>query len=150
MERSNEKKRCKMVLSMKHKAVYNLFIRGKPVAQPRTRKGKYGNIYNPHTADTWKEIIQVNILAAGRKETITKDVCLEIIFYFYAPEKLHKASPHIIKPDIDNLEKSVMDALKGIGIYKDDCQVCTKFTRKYWTNKKEDEGMSIKVIGVIE
>jgi Holliday junction resolvase RusA-like endonuclease len=129
--------------------IYHLFVQGKPAAQPRTRKGKYGNIYNPNTADTWKETIQVKFLAAGRKDTIPGPVTLSTDFFFYAPEKRHKAAPHTIKPDIDNLVKSVMDALKGIGVYKDDCQVYAKFARKYWTNKKEDEGMFIQVSEVV-
>jgi Holliday junction resolvase RusA-like endonuclease len=131
------------------KTKYHLFIQGKPVAQPRTRKGKYGNIYNPDTADTWKETIQVKFLAAGLKGTIPGPVTLSADFFFYAPEKQHKAAPHTIKPDIDNLVKPVMDALKGIGVYKDDCQVCAKYARKYWTNDKENEGMMIQVSGVV-
>jgi len=130
---------------MNHKTIYHLFVPGKPAAQPRTRKGKYGNIYNPDTADAWKEAIQVKFLAAGRKDIIMGPVDIDTIFFFYAPEKRHKEVPHTQKPDIDNLVKSVMDALKGIGIYKDDCQVYAKFARKYWTNKKENEGMMIQV-----
>jgi len=135
---------------MRLNAVYYVFVSGKPMAQPRTRKGKYGNIYNPDTADAWKETIQAVFLSKGREKTIMGPVELETDFFFYVPEKRHKASPHIIKPDIDNLVKSVMDALKGIGVYKDDCQVYAKYARKYWTNKKEEEGMLIKVSEVTE
>jgi Holliday junction resolvase RusA-like endonuclease len=131
------------------KEVYRLFIKGRPAAQPRTRKGKYGNIYNPDTADTWKETVQVNILAAGRKGTILRAVELTLYFYFYAPEKQHKAGPHKIKPDGDNLLKAVMDALKNIGVYKDDCQVYLKTVGKFWTNDKENEGMYIQVSEVV-
>jgi Holliday junction resolvase RusA-like endonuclease len=131
------------------KPMYNLFIPGLPKAQPRTRKGKYGNIYNPKTADNWKETIQVYFLAAGLKDTILRPVCLSLYLYFYAPVKSHKAGPHTIKPDGDNLLKSVMDALKNIGVYKDDCQVFLKTVGKFWTNDKEKEGMKIWVSEVV-
>jgi Holliday junction resolvase RusA-like endonuclease len=132
------------------KEIYRLFVQGRPKAQPRTRKGKHGNIYNPDTANAWKETIQASILAVGRKDTILGPVELVIDFFFYAPEKRHKKGPHTIKPDIDNLLKAVMDALTGIAVYKDDCQVYAKFVRKYWTNKKEDEGMLIWVEEAID
>jgi len=124
------------------KTLYHLFVRGKPVAQPRTRKGKYGNIYNPDTSDAWKKTIQVKFLQ-NRKETILGSVSLRAVFYFYASAEKRKPSPHIIKPDSDNLIKSVMDALKVIGIYKDDCQVYKKTVEKYWTNDRNCEGMLI-------
>jgi Holliday junction resolvase RusA-like endonuclease len=44
--------------------------------------------------------------------------------------------PHTQKPDKDNLEKAVMDALTSIGIWKDDCQVYGGITEKYWTADK--------------
>jgi Holliday junction resolvase RusA-like endonuclease len=88
-------------------------------------------------------------LAAGRKDTILGAVSLSTDFFFYAPEKRHKTAPHTIKPDIDNLVKPVMDTLKSIGVYKDDCQVSAKFTRKYWVNKQEDEGMFIRVSRIV-
>jgi len=131
------------------KMVYYHFVQGKPTAQPRTRKGKYGNMYNPGTADTWKETIQVSFLSAGRKKTILGPVELTTIFYFYAPEKRHETGPHTIKPDGDNLLKAVMDALKNISVYKDDCQVYYKTVGKFWTNKKENEGMLIQVYEVV-
>lgn len=130
--------------------VYYHYVQGKPAAQPRSRKGKHGNFYNPHTADTWKEIIQATFLSKGLKKTILGPVNLTIIFYFYAPEKRHEAGPHTIKPDGDNLLKTVMDALKNIGVYKDDCQVYYKTVGKFWTNKENEEGMLIQVYEVVE
>jgi len=131
-----------MSIKAELKRRYCLYARGKPKAQPRARKGKYGNIYNPDTADAWKETIQASFLSK-RKETILGPVSLHAVFYFYASPKQHKPSPHIFKPDSDNLIKPVMDALTGIGVYKDDCQVYKKTVEKYWTNNKDDEGMLI-------
>ena len=123
---------------------YRLFIKGEPKAQPRPRLGKYGNFYNPGITDVWKETIQVSFLPK-RKEAILGPVSLQAVFYFYVQPGKRKPSPHIIKPDTDNLIKPVMDALKGIQIYKDDCQVYKKTVEKYWTNDKEGEGMLIIV-----
>jgi Holliday junction resolvase RusA-like endonuclease len=129
---------------MNIKPVYHLFIPGTPKAQPRTRKGKYGNIYNPDSADNWKESIQVYFLQ-HKKDVILNPVIINATFYFYS--KGRKESPHTFKPDIDNLQKSVLDSLKGI-VYKDDCQVFKKDVGKYWTPDKEREGMLIEVLEV--
>lgn len=50
-----------------------------------------------------------------------------ITFYFQCNKKHKTGSPHIIKPDLDNLEKSILDALNQLA-YRDDCLIyqCTK------------------------
>jgi Holliday junction resolvase RusA-like endonuclease len=132
---------------MYQKRIYDIFIQGQPKAQPRTRKGKYGNIYNPDAADGWKKTIQGYFLQK-RKDTILGPVSLDVDFFFYSEK--HKEGPHTIKPDIDNLMKAVMDSIKDIAIYKDDCQVCIKEVTKFWTNDKEREGMRILVSEIHE
>ena len=118
------------------KVIYDLFVEGQPKAQPRPRKGKYGNFYNPSTADGWKETIQVAFLM-NRKPMITGPVYLNIDFLFHKAKRLSgKIIPHTVKPDKDNLEKAVMDALTGIQIWKDDCQVYSGKVSKYWTQGK--------------
>ena len=125
-------------------AIYDVFVPGKPKAQPRTRKGKYGNIYNPDVADAWKETIQAYFLQQ-RKKPILGAVSITAYFYFYSPSQKENRKPHTAKPDIDNLTKALLDALKVIRVYKDDCQVYQKSVSKYWTNNIEKEGMSIIV-----
>jgi Holliday junction resolvase RusA-like endonuclease len=116
------------------KMIYNLFVEGEPSPQPRPRKGRYGNFYNPGTADSWKEIIQIAFLT-NRKPKITGPIYLKIRFYFHK-KGICGEQPHTVKPDKDNLEKAVMDALTSIQIWKDDCQVYGGNTEKYWTPGK--------------
>jgi Holliday junction resolvase RusA-like endonuclease len=118
------------------KLFYNLFVEGKPKAQPRPRKGRYGNFYNPGTADAWKETVQIAFLT-NRKPQITGPVYLKVHFFFHKATGLHgKIVPHTVKPDKDNLEKAVMDALTAVRVWKDDCQVYGGNTEKYWTPGK--------------
>jgi Holliday junction resolvase RusA-like endonuclease len=117
------------------KLVYSIFVEGKPRPQPRPRKGRYGNFYNPPTADSWKETIQIAFLM-NRKPQITGPVYLKIHFSFHKAGLHGKTVPHTVKPDKDNLEKAVMDAITGIQIWKDDCQVYGGNTEKHWTPGK--------------
>jgi Holliday junction resolvase RusA-like endonuclease len=69
------------------KLAYFVFVEGEPRPQPRPRKGRYGNFYNPDTADSWKDTIQIAFLT-NRKPQITGPVYLKIHFFF------HKAGLH--------------------------------------------------------
>jgi Holliday junction resolvase RusA-like endonuclease len=128
------------------KPVYSVFAEGTPRAQPRPRKGRHGNFYNPGTADSWKEAVQIAFLK-GRKPRITGPVYLTIHFFFHKAG-IHGIVPHTAKPDKDNLEKAVMDALTAIQAWKDDCQVCAGNTEKYWTPGKPGAQIWIETMEV--
>jgi Holliday junction resolvase RusA-like endonuclease len=116
--------------------VYSVFVEGTPRPQPRPRKGKYGNFYNPGTADTWKEAVQAAFLVQ-RKPFIEKPVNLKIHFFFHKAQGLHgQCLPHTGKPDIDNLVKPVMDAISKMRLWKDDALVKKAEAGKYWTPGK--------------
>jgi Holliday junction resolvase RusA-like endonuclease len=74
------------------KLIYSLFAEGTPRPQPRPRKGKYGNFYNPGTADAWKEAVQAAFLMA-RKPKITGAVYLKVHFFFHKAG-LNENIPH--------------------------------------------------------
>lgn len=52
---------------------------------------------------------------------------------------------HLQKPDLDNLEKLIMDCLKRVQFYRDDSQVNKKKERKVWT--ENTPGVWIEVEG---
>ena len=126
------------------KTQYQLFIEGIPKAQPRPRIANNGKVYNPHSADAWKHQIIAAFLDC-RRETITTPVRLNIQFYFPAPKEMEITEdvPHDKKPDTDNLEKAVMDAITNAGIWKDDAQVYDSHSIKMYTRGKT--GARIKI-----
>lgn len=127
------------------------YARGVPKAQPRPRArraGKHVHVYNPSSANEWKKTVK---LAFSKY----KGICLEdpikitIRYYLKRPKSLmRKKDPaniifHTRKPDIDNLNKAVMDSLTNIGIWKDDSQVCIIQASKHFSDKEE------KLLGAI-
>jgi Holliday junction resolvase RusA-like endonuclease len=107
-----------------------------------------GHVYNPDSADEWKEEIRIAFLSC-RRPTITKPVHLKVCFFMPVPKGMKIKSkegryvPHVKKPDTDNLLKAVMDALTDTGVWKDDAHV-------YWTEAikqyaSEDTGAQIIV-----
>lgn len=121
----------------------SFFVAGLPKAQPRTKAYKHGNhagVYDPGTADGWKMIVRNE---AGKAWTMEETMgtapmwegplCVSLTFYFPRPKahyrsngELRDTAPrwHTTKPDRDNLDKAVCDALTNLGIWLDDKQVC--------------------------
>jgi Holliday junction resolvase RusA-like endonuclease len=108
------------------KIEYQLFVNGVPKAQPRPRMTANGHVYNPDSADAWKEAVKAAFMAC-RKPVITGPVGLYVKFFMPIPKGMKAKEgvfmPHIKKPDTDNLLKAVMDSLTRAGIWKDDALV---------------------------
>ncbi|GHV28121.1 hypothetical protein AGMMS4952_11050 [Spirochaetia bacterium] len=126
--------------------VYNFFVHGKPKAQPRPRMCRNGHVYNPNSADAWKEavIAEVQIF---RQPVIAEPVHLSVAFYL--PWSGRKKSdpdkaPHAKKPDTDNLLKAVMDAMTAAGVWKDDALVFATEASKWLSKEKHGARILVK------
>lgn len=122
-----------------------IIIPGTPIAKMRSRKGMYGNWYNP----------QSDIM--GRIQRIIKDQLPESFMmipkgtpviinttWFFLPAKNQQTKkflkqiqnedyPYLLKKDRDNLDKFVLDSMNKIVFY-DDCQVYGGSIYKYYTH----------------
>jgi len=109
----------------------------RPVPAPRPRVTKFG-AYNDPKYTKYKKTIQFYLKMLGYTEN---PVAVVLMFKYKIPKswtKKKKLSPpqHTAKPDIDNLVKSVMDAMNGIA-YKDDGQVVSVYGVKMYSDKDE-------------
>ena len=122
------------------RVIYHLFVNGIPKAQPRPRMVSNGHVYNPNTADVWKEEIKAAFLPY-RKPPIVGPVHLRVSFFLPCPKSMKGMDkdipvPHTKKPDLDNLLKSTKDAITEAGVWKDDSLVYKTEAGKYYTGKK--------------
>ena len=128
------------------KVLYQLFVNGIPKAQPRPRMTAKGHVYNPNSADAWKEEIK-NVFRPVLKQTIDEPVFLRVSFFL--PGKTSSVSEQNIpfekKPDLDNLLKAVMDAMTNIGVWKDDALVCATDTSKWYAKKKTGAQIIVEI-----
>jgi Holliday junction resolvase RusA-like endonuclease len=127
----------------------SFFVAGLPKAQPRAKAshfGKFTRVYDPGTSNDWKMIVRNEAKkawqASGDSSPWTGPLCVDLTFYFPRPKnhlrsngELKPAAPrwHTAKPDRDNSDKSVLDALTNLGIWQDDKQVCDGRIRKLYT-----------------
>lgn len=132
----------------------SFFVHGIPKAQPRARRSKHGGVYTPDTAAAWKEAIVLQGRRYRPSSPIKEplEVCLD--FFLPRPKALERAKDPAgpiwapVKPDRDNLEKAVLDALTADQWWIDDSQVCTGATRKFYRSKAGLPGVRITITGL--
>jgi Holliday junction resolvase RusA-like endonuclease len=123
------------------------FVPGDPAAQgrPRARVLRMGGrvapqIYNPHNADEWKDIISIIARPHCPRVPLLGPVRLTATFLIGRPQKhstkkgLRPNAPmwHTSKPDADNFVKALKDALTGVRMWGDDSQVCDERVLKIY------------------
>jgi len=115
-------------------------VPGNPVAQPRVKARKAGNFIQIYTPDKkvkpYKEAIKLVATQAmvGRKP-MEGPLSVAIFFYIDRPKshtkKQREQDWHAQKPDLDNLAKAVLDALKEV-TWSDDSQIAELQITKQW------------------
>lgn len=129
------------------------FASGDPKGQPRPRAfaRKMGakfvaRVFDSGTAEGWKSQIATAALAHRPAAPLQGPVKLTLTFSFPRPKKhyrsnnpakgLREDAPHFHtgKPDNDNLQKAVMDAITQLGgFWIDDAQVAQVLSRKIYS-----------------
>lgn len=127
-------------------------VTGDPKGQPRPRAfaRKMGNkyvarVFESGTAEEWKSLIATAAKPHAPAEQITGPVRLNATFIFKRPNghfiannparPLRAEAPHwhTNKPDRDNLEKALLDAITQLGVFwRDDMQVCAGEVQKIY------------------
>lgn len=136
-------------------------VTGEPKAQPRPKAfaRKFGNgaimarVYTPGTAEEWKSQIAVAARDFVPMPPLQGPLRVDIEFRFSRPKAhfltrgLRDNAPtyHFSRPDRDNLEKAVLDALTTIGMWDDDAQVCCGEIVKRYCNDGELAGARVAI-----
>ena len=131
-------------------------IVGLPMAQPRikaTLRGSHAGVYTPGTADAWKARVAHEAKLACR-DRLEGPVRLDVEFvfprlkgHFTGKGALSRSAPlgwRDSKPDRDNLDKGLLDALRGIA-FDDDARVCCGEITKRWADIGEESGALVVV-----
>jgi Holliday junction resolvase RusA-like endonuclease len=113
-------------------------VMGKPIAKGRpkfARRGNFVSTYTPEKTVTYENLVKLMYMQAGGT-MFEGEVAMKIEAFFELPKSAPKRVreiiniyPHTIKPDADNVAKSVADALCGYA-YKDDSQITSLLVLK--------------------
>lgn len=129
-------------------------VLGKPVPKARPRFTRKGYTYTPATTVEYEKRIQQAAKEQLKGESLFKECPLVVTLQFWLPipkswSKKKRALAldgellPISRPDIDNYEKAVLDALNDV-IYHDDSQVVYKASFKAYSGEPRTE------IGIIK
>ena len=129
----------------------SFFVTGNPKGQPRARRGRGRHVYDPGTADDWRQRVQEHLMVAWDGMPFVGPVGVWLEFHFKRPRSHYRKSG--LKPtaphrwcesgyDRDNLDKAVLDALTEAHLWRDDKSVCDGGVKKVWA---ESPGCHITV-----
>ena len=138
-----------------------LTIEGDPVGKGRPRvttRGKFAHAYTPkktknyeqHVRNTYKSKYNFSHMLHGPLES-------EVLAFFPIPKAASKKKKQFMvdnvianthKPDIDNIEKSILDSLNGLA-YDDDSQIISlKGEKRYSDNPRVELKIKVTFEGV--
>lgn len=118
-------------------------FKGKPKA--RTFDPKRG------PTEGWKRLVAIFSMRFRPSVPVRGPVKMELRWFMPRPKRLMRRKdpdgpvPHTVIPDIDNLEKAVLDALKNSGWWRDDCQVWKVSKSKEYHEKGGVPGLWVSV-----
>ena len=116
---------------------------GTPVAKGRPRVTKWG-AYTPEKTVNYENLVQFSYLQEYKNiEPLEGYLKIEIAFYMPIPKSTSKKNRELMigwkllpdkKPDIDNMIKSITDALNELA-YQDDKQIVEVHAYKYYSEQ---------------
>lgn len=140
------------------------FVRAEPKGQPRARAfsrvvgGKaITRMYTPGSADGFKGAIQAAAYERKPDQPMLGPVRVSIYCHFPRPKSHYRTGKHAAalrldaprwhtcKPDTDNLQKVVLDALTSVGYWRDDAQVCDALVQKSYVEIGGTVGCQVKI-----
>lgn len=124
---------------------------GEPVAKGRPRVGKSRGgkvvVYTPSETVAYerrlRSVASVEALRQGLREPLTGPLSVIVEAVFGNTLKSTPGSPHVVKPDADNILKC-LDALNGV-IWGDDSQIVKATVTKRRANEGEHPHLWVSV-----
>ncbi len=143
--------------------LHEVRVDGIPKAQPRarSRKGQVG-VHDPGDADDWKTIVRQAFKPLRSTAPMDEPLRIDVDWYLPRPQTFTKKTRlayggkskdiptgpvlHLSLPDLDNLYKAPLDALKDLGYFRNDSLVCQGELRKFYHAEGGRPGARFRVM----
>ena len=110
---------------------YNLEINTRPIPKARPRLSKFA-VYTPKKTADYEKLIAYEWKRRYKNLILKGAVKLDLLFCF-KKAKSCKKDYHTQRPDLDNLEKAILDGLNKTA-FVDDCQVVEMKSQKVFSD----------------
>jgi len=119
-----------------------IVIPGKPIGKGRPRVTKNGTYTPKTTKDYQNKVAAIAELEADNYFMHDEPLVATILCYYPIPKSMPKYKRNmveegklypIVKPDLDNVAKAILDALNGV-VYKDDNQIVELHIKKLYSD----------------
>ncbi len=110
------------------------FVPGNPVGWERAGRGRHGKSYTPARTRKWQNDIGRVACLSTTLHDLDMPLSVRMNFYLPRPKRAKFARP-ATKPDLDNLSKSVLDALEKANIIKNDSRVVELHVSSWYRDK---------------
>ena len=110
---------------------YSLEINTRPIPKARPRLSKFA-VYTPKKTADYEKLIAYEWKRRYKNLILKGAVKLDLVFVF-KKAKTCKKDYHTQRPDIDNLEKAILDGLNKTA-FVDDCQVVEMKSKKVFSD----------------
>lgn len=110
---------------------YSIEINTRPIPKQRPRLSKFA-VYTPKKTADYEKLIAFEWKRRYKDLVLKNAVKLDLLFCF-KKAKSCKKDYHTQRPDIDNLEKAILDGLNKIA-FVDDCQVVEMNSKKVFSD----------------
>lgn len=110
---------------------YNIEINARPIPKARPRLSKFA-VYTPKKTTDYEKLIAYEWKRRYKDLILKGAVKLDLLFCF-KKAKSCKKDYHTQRPDIDNLEKAILDGLNKTA-FVDDCQVVEMKSQKVFSD----------------
>jgi len=135
---------------LENNKVVNFVVEGNPFGKERPRATRGGVIYTPSKTKNYEQCVMDAYFVKYHNQIIFEEkqpLEVQIIAYYPIPKSCTKKDRYEMennlvvpmkKPDLDNVEKIIMDALNTVA-YHDDAQVAKITSEKYYSNEPRVE-----------
>ena len=114
--------------------MWTILLEMPPVAKGRPRFSTRGGVvrsYTPHKTASFEAHAKELMRKQFVMQPLPGPVRLSIEFIFKKPQKPKHQKYHVVRPDLDNLTKSVTDAGNGV-LWEDDSQIAELIAKKLY------------------
>ena len=117
-----------------------IVIPHKPTAKGRPRRSRSGHMYTPKITRDFEAFVESCVREVADGYVFDGPLEVWICHYFPVPKSTAKrdlpymeGAPRAKRPDLENLNKALIDGCQNAGVFHDDSQICRINAEKLYT-----------------